>query len=142
MSSEALLAAYVATCYRVYLPGDCLDLRVGEANAPLAAWLAREGITCFAVLTAFNPGSIVLSAEENAQRQADLIGELLLGNYETYNAENLADNAAWPLEESVFVPHLERLDALALAADYGQNAVLWGSAEGIPMLAWTAELDT
>lgn len=140
MTQSELAAAYAATCYRVYLPGGVIDLRVGKTDARLAAWLATTGARCFAVLTACNPGSVA-SVERNAEQQAALVADLLEGNYDTFSAENIADDAAWPLEESVFVPDIERLDALALAADYGQNAILWGTAAGTPELAWTAELD-
>jgi hypothetical protein len=147
MNPQTLAAAYAATCYRVYLPGGALDLRVGVAQPQLAAWLAAHGAGCFAVLTAYNPGSrlsaqtTAQAAADNAERQATLVGELLEGNYDVFCAENIADDGNWPVEESVFVPDLERLDALALAADYGQNAILWGAVRGVPELAWVAELD-
>ncbi len=129
-------AAYRATTYRVFLPGGVADLRIDQASERLRHWLAEEGATCFAIVTACNPGSQPLSAPANAERQAQLECELLEGNYEPYAAENIADDGAWPVEESCFVPELECADACALAADFGQNAVLCGGCDGVPRLIW------
>lgn len=131
-----LEAAYRATTYRVYLPGGPADLRIDQASERLRTWLADEGCSCFAVITAGNPGSQPLDAAANAERQAQLECELLEGNYEPYAAEHIADDAAWPVEESCFVPDLECADACALAADFGQNAVLCGGSDGVPRLIW------
>ncbi len=134
-----LEAAYRATTYRVFLPGGPVDLRLDQANERLRAWLAAEGCSCFAIVTACNPGSRPLSAEANAERQAQLECELLDGNYEPYAGENVADDGAWPIEESCFVPELEAADACALAADFGQNAVVCGGDDGVPRLIWIKE---
>jgi hypothetical protein len=64
---------------------------------------------------------------------------LLDGNYEPYAAEHAADDGLWPVEESCFVADLEREDACALAAEFGQNAVVCGGQDGIPRLVWIEE---
>ena len=53
--------------------------------------------------------------------------------------ENVADAGDWPVEESCFVPGIELEDALALAEDYGQNAIVCGGADGVPRLAWVED---
>jgi len=136
-----LEAAYRATTYRVFLPGGVFELRVEQPSPALAEWLAAERVPGFAVITAFNPGGRRLSDDDNLGRQSALECDLLEGNYEPYSAENRPDDAAAPVEESCFVPDITREDALALADDYEQNAILWGGADGIPRLAWTEELE-
>lgn len=136
-----LEAAYRATTYRVFLPGGVFELRVDQPSPPLAEWLAAARVPGFAVITAFNPGGRRLSDDDNLGRQSALECDLLEGNYEPYSAENRPDDAAAPVEESCFVPDITREDALALADDYEQNAILWGGADGIPRLAWTEELE-
>jgi hypothetical protein len=136
VTMSELEKAYRATTYRVFLPGGAADLRIDQANEHLRGWLAEAGCSCFAVVTAGNPGGQQLSAEANAERQAQLECELLEGNYEPFAAEHIADDGAWPVEESCFVPELETADACALAADFGQNAVLCGGSDGVPRLIW------
>lgn len=131
-----LEAAYRATTYRVFLPGGDCALRIGEANAALRDWLAAAGCQAFAIVTAYNPGSQPTDAARNAERQAALECDLLEGNYEPYVACNEPDGDDWPAEESCFVPDLAPEDACALAADYGQNAVICGGADGVPNLVW------
>lgn len=135
-----LEAAYAATTYRVFLPGGHRELRIGQPDPTLADWLETAGCQSFAIVSATNPGGRQLSATENADRQSALECDLLEGNYEPYAAENVPDGASWPSEESCFIPDITLEDALALADDYGQNAIVWGGADGIPRLAWTEDI--
>ncbi|MGE5492870.1 MAG: DUF3293 domain-containing protein [Actinomycetota bacterium] len=128
--------AYRATTYRVFLPGGAVDLRVDAANPALAAWLREEGVDEWAVVTAANPASQPLSPRKNAERQARLEVSLLEEGFEPYAGENVADDSAWPVEESCFIPDISREEAVALAQQFGQNAVLWGEADGLPRLVW------
>jgi hypothetical protein len=139
--SAELEAAYRATTYRVFLPAGSFELRIDAACPALADWLAERGEDCFAIITACNPGGEVADAGRNAERQSALECDLLEGNYEPYAAENVPDSADWPVEESCFVPDIALDDALALAEDYGQNAIVWGNADGIPRLAWGEETE-
>lgn len=131
-----LEAAYRATTYQVFLPGCRCDLRVDQTCAALADWLKKQGCTGFAIITAHNPGKQRLDDASNAEAQSALECDLLEGNYEPYAGENLADAANWPIEETCFIPDIALVDALALAEDYGQSAILWGEADGIPRLVW------
>jgi hypothetical protein len=128
--------AYRATTYRVFLPGGRLDLRIDQADERLRVWLEQSACACFAIVTAANPASQQLPAADNGERQARLECALLEGNYEPYAAENAPDDTAWPVEESCFVPELAAEDACALAADFGQNAVVCGGIDGVPRLVW------
>ena len=132
-----LEAAYRATTYRVFLPGGGCDLRIGVASETLRCWLETAGATHFAILTAYNPGSCLVADAENSARQAQLECALLEQGYEAYAAQNLADDEQWPVEESCFIPDMPEGTALALAARYGQCAVVCGGADGRPALRWT-----
>ncbi|HZX32291.1 MAG TPA: DUF3293 domain-containing protein [Rhodocyclaceae bacterium] len=131
--------AYRATTYQVFLPGGAVELRVDGANPALAAWLREEGVEEWAVVTAANPASQPLSARENAERQAKLEVSLLEEGFEPYAGENVADDPAWPVEESCFIPDISREEAVALAQQFGQNAILWGEADGLPRLVWIGD---
>lgn len=138
--TNELEAAYAATTYRVYLPGGLCELRIDQPEQTLIDWLETAGSEAFAILTAHNPGARRLGDAENAERQSQLECDLLEGNYEPYAAENIPDATDWPAEESCFVPDLALEDALALAEDYGQDAIVWGGTDGIPRLAWTEDI--
>ena len=134
--TNELEAAYRATTYRVFLPDGICDLRVGEPNDTLRRWLVATGCTQFALITAYNPGSQVVDEASNVERQTQLECDLLEGNYEPYAGQNRPDAAGAPVEESCFVPDLAPEDACALAADYGQNAVICGGIDATPRLVW------
>jgi hypothetical protein len=134
--TSELEAAYMATTYRVYLPGGICELRIGQPCETLRCWLETADSTEFALITAHNPGGHPVEEAINAERQSQLECELLEGNYEPYVAHHEADGDGWPTEESCFVPDISPEDACALAADYGQNAVLCGGVDAIPHLVW------
>ena len=134
-----LAAAFAATTYRVFLPGGMADLRIGQVSETLRAWMETAGSEHFAVITAFNPGSVPCTESRNTERQAQLEIDLLEGNYEPYAAQNIPDSEDAPTEESCFVADLAPEDALALAEDYGQLAVVCGGADGVPHLCWVAD---
>ncbi|WP_374342288.1 DUF3293 domain-containing protein [Azonexus sp.] len=134
-------AAYRATTYRVFMPDGFLDLRIDRASPHLADWLAAGDFAAFALMTACNPGSRPATPADNARRQAELECDLLDAGYRPFGAEHLADAGDWPVEPGCFVPGLSADDALALGADYGQNAVVCGGADGVPRLLWIEEQD-
>jgi len=136
MKDSTLEAAYRATTYRIFLPNGPLDLRLDHGDERLRAWLAATGCRCFAILTACNPASQPLDNEANAERQARLECQLLAADYEPFAAKNIADDGVWPVEESCFIPNLKPATARALAADFGQNAVVCGGEDGVPRLVW------
>lgn len=129
-------AAYRATTYRVFLPGGALDLRIDAAHPALAAWLAANGAARWAILTAFNPRSERRPAAENLERQAALEVALLEAGWEPFAGENVADSDAWSPEETCFVPAIDLAEAMALASRFGQNAIVFGEADGLPRLVW------
>lgn len=139
--TNELEAAYRATSYRVFLPGGCCELRIDQVSETLRCWLETAGACAFVVLTAHNPGSKKLGLEANMERQSGMEVFLLEKHYEPYAGENVADDASWPAEESCFVTDMTLLDAKVLAARFGQNAIVYGTADGIPRLVWIEETE-
>lgn len=133
-----LEAAYRATTYRVFLPGGVCDLRPGVVSETLRCWLETAGATRFAIVTAYNPGSQPVVAEQNALRQAQLECELLEAGFEPYAAENIAEGGDWADEESCFIADIGLDEALALAMKHGQLAIVCGGEDGVPELVWTS----
>lgn len=136
-----LEVAYKATTYRVYLPGGVVDLRIGQTDQKLKAWLKSQGAASYAIISGFNPHDCLphdclATAEENAEYQSQLECVLIEGNYEPYAGENIPDDAHAPLEESCFVADIELEDAVALAEGFGQNAIVFAQGNDAPGLIW------
>ena len=138
MSRRAeLTAAYLATTYRVLLPERPLDLRLEVRHAGLQSWLVSVGGGCFAIITADNPASCLRSDKENRQDGERLGAALASMGRLLVPTLHLADDGAWPVEKGFYVNGLSLSGARAFARDYGQNAFVWGGADGVPHLVWT-----
>lgn len=137
--ADELDLAYRATTYRVFLPGGVADIRIGEANARLRAWLAEEGAESWAILTACNPGSQRQESAFNAERQSELECALLEQGYLTFAGENRTDEGGWPDEESCLVVDISKKNSMALAGRFGQNALVFGGKDGVAHLLWLNE---
>lgn len=134
--TEPLEADYRASTYRVFLPGGAVYLRIDEANAGLAGWLAAEDISTWAILTAYNPASGRLEAAKNAEYQSQLECILLEQGFLPFVGENVADDGVWPNEESCFIPEIDLKNSMAIAQRFGQNAIVFGEADGLARLVW------
>lgn len=133
---ESLIQAYRETCYSVP-PPDGFTLLIDRPNPTLVGVQHRHHVDCSAFITACNPGSAALSAQENAGRQAILAAELRsLGL--TF-VEGIGQHPAngWPGEQSFLVFGLTLEAATTLCTRHGQNGFVWSSADGVPRLVLT-----
>lgn len=128
----ALDAAYRRTDYRGTVAGQPVVARVGARCPPLDA-IAGAG---WAWITAANPGSRPLTAEENAIRMGGLALRLQESGYRSWPAESAADDGGWPVEPGLFVVGLSRESARSLAVEFGQNAILWSDGVNPAQLEW------
>jgi hypothetical protein len=135
----ALERAYRETTYRVLVSGEApIDLHAGVRSVALDLLLARAGTRDWAFLTAWNPGSRVLPAWRNAQRQRRLLAVLGAGPRVVLPGAGIPASEDWEPEASVFVAHLPLPRALRLAAAFGQLAVLAGRRGRPAELTWAA----
>jgi len=102
----------------------------------LEQWLRQEQYACWGLVTAWNPGSQLVSGERNQLEQEKLRKLLLCGNFSIFLAENYSDLGLWPMEPSFFVPELSCQETLSLAGKVGQNACLWGQVGELSKLLW------
>ena len=96
----------------------------------------RYGVTCSALLTAFNPQSERLADDLNQSRQHSLLKRLRSMGLNTCPAINSDPKGVWPDEESVLVFGIERHDAETLARQFQQKAFLWIGDDWRPQLIW------
>jgi hypothetical protein len=79
------------------------------------------------IITANNPLGNPASAQENNTRNRELLKDLRHLNYQGH-----AINPQWlmgkfgNIEDSYFVPHIDRTTLISLAARFGQKSVIWG----------------
>ena len=123
---ETLLSAYRRTAFIADTPVGRLVLRVGERCSELDALLAASGVRTWTYVTAFNPGSVQLTPEENAARQRQLECSMADLGLVSYLGEGVGSDGRWPAEPSVLVLGIGRNDARRLGREYGQLAVVFG----------------
>ncbi len=128
-SVRALVAAYRSSRYVVdTTDGARVILRVDEDTpAALRAWIGSGAAACY--ITACNPASRVLRAEENAQRMAALRGRLRATGGEWLDGIAHDARGEWR-EAGLLVRGLDASTTDTLARRFGQNATLCVPAAG------------
>jgi len=132
--SDALFAAYRNTSFFADTSRGRLCLRVGRASPEIDALLAASGVRMWAYVTGFNPGSILLTPDENEQRHQRLELEVKRRGYTTFPGEGIGDDGQWPPERSLLILGIVRDDAIRLGREFGQRAVVYGEEDGPAML--------
>ena len=136
MSIPTREAAFLATTYRVETPGECFDLRIGQCHPAFDDFLRRQGVSCWGILTASNPGALPLSAAENLQRQAQLLARLDVLGWPSFAGCNVADDGDWPVEASRLILQIGEEDLRTLAREFAQLAGVYGRIGAAPALLW------
>jgi len=138
-----LVAAYLKTVYQViFSPGGkgesiTADLHPGRPHSPrFGHWLEERNCGVCSIVTACNPASVRLSAEENARNNQKLASDLRKASRLVLPATNLDPDGRWPPEESFCACGIAAGDAAQLGRKYGQNAVIGWEKGGIPELWW------
>jgi len=121
-----LYEAYRQTTFYADTPRGRLALRISQCDAKLDQLLADHSCESWAYITAYNPGSVFLSPEENQRRQADLEHELRMGGWACYSGEGVGGSGNWPPESSVLVLGIDEATAHRIGKAFGQNAIVVG----------------
>ncbi len=129
----ALIQAYRETDYRV-LAEPPFVLTVGMASLKLIRLYQAHKVACAAFVTAFNPFSQELTADENHCRQAELAKELTRRGLEFVEGVGQHPSGNWPGEPSFLVFGLKLEAAKSLGISFDQNAIIWCGADCVPDL--------
>jgi len=135
MKARALDPAFRATTYRVATDDGVFDLRIGLANGGFDAFLRRHDVSCWAVLTAYNPGAM-RDDSENARREQRLRERLCEFGRPFLPACNIADGDAWPAEPGFVLLQVNEEEMRDLAAEFSQLAFICGNIGGVPRLVY------
>lgn len=130
--SQSLIDAYHATTYQVQLPDGMTAFRANQPAPELNALAAEQDVKSWIFITAYNPYSQQLSAEENEQRQSLLKNLLTLQCYKFYDGAGVGDSGDWPPEPSFFVLDIAQEKALTFGKVFDQNAIVYCEVGGVP----------
>ena len=126
MDEHPLDTAYRKTSYFADTPAGRLRIRIGEAHAVLDTLVAARGHRQWAYVTAHNPASVRLTADENRTRHTRLEADVRARGYEVFPGEGVGDDGEWPAEASLLILGIARDEATALGHAHAQRAVVWG----------------
>lgn len=130
MVDPQLVQAYLGSLYRVFPPGSAEHvLRIGGRHPAFDARLGESSSRSWVVLTAWNPGSVPRTEQENAAAQRALTQVLEQAGLVVWPARGESPERDW-VEESLCVLDLDREQARALARRFGQVAVVQGEVGG------------
>jgi len=126
----SLEEAYLATTFRVETPGGNIDIRIGEARPLLDRLLSKHKATEWAYITAWNPASRQLSADQNRLAQEELLRLIRDRGFAFYEGDGIPDQKGWISERSVWIAGISRHEAGEMGRQFGQNAIVIGSLGG------------
>ena len=130
---DATVKAYQETEYRIQ--GDApFTLQIGVISESLISAHKLYRVDCSAFITACNPHSQVVSADENRVRQHQLSDELTRRGLIYLPGIGVHPSNQWPGEESFLVFGLNLQAGKKLGEQFGQNAIVWCGASGLAEL--------
>jgi hypothetical protein len=129
----ATVQAYLDTEYRVQCDTP-FALQIGTINDALLSIYKSYQVDCCAFLTACNPFSQIVSATDNSIRQCQLADELAIRGLTYLPGIGQHPSNNWPGEESFLVLNLNLQAAKKIGEQFGQNAIVWCGAAGLPEL--------
>jgi hypothetical protein len=123
--SPELAKAYREALYVIHGEGRDIQLRVDQLSPELATLMRGHAVKSATFLTAFNPHSILETAEVNVANHNALIADINALGLKSILGEGRDPLHLWPSEPSVLVLGISHQNAELLAERYGQNAYLW-----------------
>ena len=122
--ADEIRAAYRDTNYVAILPEGEAVIRIGQRNPAVEGWLKDLGKRSALFLSAWNPMSKLLTAEENAARHADLLGRVVAGGWPCVEAEGRSPAGDWS-ETSLLIAGISLYEADPLAKHFEQAGYVW-----------------
>jgi Protein of unknown function (DUF3293) len=129
-----LIEAYKRTQYRAFTDSGEIMLRIGEPSRAAAQLVEAAGASGGVFITAENPLSQTLAADENLARQTHLREDLVGLGAVVIEGAGQGDDPSWPAEASYAAIGISRVQACELGRKYQQNAIVWFDASGMPEL--------
>ncbi len=133
---EDLNRLYLEAVYIVFWQNAEIRFKIGEKSPEIDEILTHYDAQTFAFLTAHNPLSQVLDAEENNRRQSELLKLLNDENFQFLKGYGTNEDESWAREESLFILEISEEKVLDIARKLEQHAIVCGEKGGKPKLVW------
>ncbi len=130
---KALLESYESAKYHVDASPSFV-LKIGQYSPELKSMYDASHKKKAAFITAYNPGSMELSNEENKERNQRLEEKIQALHLDYIHGEGKCDDDEWLGEESFLVFGINQKEAIQLGKEFGQNAIVWIPENSIPEL--------
>jgi hypothetical protein len=121
-----LWEAYQRTTFQAETPMGQIRIVVGQNSEVLDTLLAQLGCDSYAYITAFNPGSVVLAAEENLRRHDLLRERVAAGGWHSFEGHGVSEREPWPPEKSLLILGIPHAYSIELGRSFGQLAIVIG----------------
>ena len=131
--------AYQATLYEVFAHHETIQLRVNATNTSLDQLLQDHQVATWALITAYNPYSQQLTAQENHRRNQSLRKVLGAMELSVLDAVGRDESGQWPPEKSLFTLGMSRTQAIDIGGQFSQNAILYGELGQPVELLWLVD---
>lgn len=123
---EKWLLAYNNCMYEV--PVMQLTIRTNQKHHQLDVWLADRQLRTWAIITAWNPRSIICEPEQNEQANESLKARLTV--FVLAETVHMDAERTWPNEFGFLIAGISKAEAMFWAEKYQQNAFVWGEIYG------------
>ena len=119
--NRELKSAYAKTRYIV----EDIVIQVGKKNEKLDNLLIENNCTTYAFITAYNPLSELLTAEQNELRHKQLINYVETRGYKFVLGYG-EGTKGWPNEMSLLIIDISKEEAIACGIAFNQKAIIFG----------------
>lgn len=101
-------------------------ININSNNPELDKYLADKNFNNWAIITAHNPQSKILSKEENQERNKLLFEEIK--NYSPLKTESSSKDTKddWPIEDGYIIFNIDQESACNIGKDFNQRAIVIG----------------
>jgi hypothetical protein len=135
---HVFFTASMTTRYTIDLPeGSHLTLTIGAPSSEVDLLLSQHHAGSYAYLTAYNPQSTTLSADDNLQRHLQLCRELDQRGFTYLTGKAIPDTGEWEPETCIFAFDMPRSTVLELCQEYAQDGAVVGELGSAPKLMFT-----
>src|SRR5687767_14307007 len=107
----SLIGAYTATSFMVSGPGAEFRIRIGYESRELDALLSQQEVNTWAFVTAYNPGSELMTPEKNEAAMASFRNDVVLARFYFLDGAGVPDafhGSDWLPEPSLLILGITR----------------------------------